>query len=143
MTLLFDPFESIVLFFSGATRTGFFYADLSAEKKTPSVLVVNYVTQDGKSNWLEGFLLMSEFFLVPVWPILQPFSVLYFILALTFWYYPGMAVQFSFHKCHSTDQAQQLSMRRGFSKRASESETHSSDYNIYTRTDLWSALDEV
>ncbi|KAJ3565778.1 hypothetical protein NP233_g7422 [Leucocoprinus birnbaumii] len=41
MTLLFDPYESIVLFFS--------------------VLVVNYVVQDGKSNWLEGFLLMSEF----------------------------------------------------------------------------------
>ena len=27
----------------------------------PSVLVVNYVVQDGKSNWLEGFVLMSEF----------------------------------------------------------------------------------
>jgi len=26
-----------------------------------SVLVVNYVVQDGKSNWLEGFVLMSEF----------------------------------------------------------------------------------
>jgi len=53
MTLLFDPYESIVLFFS--------------------VLVVNYVVQDGKSNWLEGFLLM----------------LLYVILALTFWFYPG------------------------------------------------------
>ncbi|KAF9450331.1 calcium/proton exchanger [Macrolepiota fuliginosa MF-IS2] len=54
MTLLFDPYESIVLFFS--------------------VLVVNYVVQDGKSNWLEGFLLM----------------LLYVILALTFWFYPGV-----------------------------------------------------
>ncbi|KXN91725.1 Vacuolar calcium ion transporter [Leucoagaricus sp. SymC.cos] len=53
MTLLFDPYESIVLFFS--------------------VLIVNYVTQDGKSNWLEGFLLM----------------MLYVILAVTFWYYPA------------------------------------------------------
>jgi Ca2+/H+ antiporter len=38
LTLLFDPFESVVLFFA--------------------VLVVNYVVQDGKSNWLEGMILM-------------------------------------------------------------------------------------
>jgi len=53
MTLLFDPYESVVLFFS--------------------VLIVNYVVQDGKSNWLEGFILM----------------LLYVILGLTFWFYPG------------------------------------------------------
>ena len=38
LTMLFDPFESIVLFFS--------------------VLTVNYVVQDGKSNWLEGMILI-------------------------------------------------------------------------------------
>ncbi|KAI0671600.1 Sodium/calcium exchanger protein-domain-containing protein [Trametes maxima] len=54
LSMLFDPFESIVLFFS--------------------VLVVNYVVQDGKSNWLEGMILMC----------------LYIILALTFWFYPGV-----------------------------------------------------
>jgi len=53
MTLLFDPFESIVLFLS--------------------VLTVNYVVQDGKSNWLEGMILMC----------------LYIIIALVFWFYPG------------------------------------------------------
>ncbi|KAG2078544.1 calcium/proton exchanger [Suillus decipiens] len=53
LTLLFDPLESIVLFLS--------------------VLTVNYVVQDGKSNWLEGMILMC----------------LYMILAVTFWYYPG------------------------------------------------------
>jgi len=53
LTLLFDPLESIVLFLS--------------------VLTVNYVVQDGKSNWLEGMILMC----------------LYLILAVTFWYYPG------------------------------------------------------
>ncbi|OCH95484.1 calcium/proton exchanger [Obba rivulosa] len=53
LTLLFDPFESIVLFLA--------------------VLVVNYCVQDGKSNWLEGMILMC----------------LYVILAVTFWYYPG------------------------------------------------------
>jgi len=52
LTLLFDPFESIVLFLA--------------------VLTVNYVVQDGKSNWLEGMILMC----------------LYVIVAVTFWYYP-------------------------------------------------------
>lgn len=53
LTFLFDPLESIVLFVS--------------------VLTVNYVIQDGKSNWLEGMILMG----------------LYLILAVTFWFYPG------------------------------------------------------
>jgi Ca2+:H+ antiporter len=53
LTLLFDPLESIVLFLS--------------------VLTVNYAVQDGKSNWLEGMILMC----------------LYLILAVTFWFYPG------------------------------------------------------
>ncbi|KAG8213410.1 calcium proton exchanger [Butyriboletus roseoflavus] len=53
LTLLFDPLQSIVLFLS--------------------VLTVNYVVQDGKSNWLEGMILMC----------------LYLILCVTFWYYPG------------------------------------------------------
>jgi len=51
LPLLFDPYESIALFLS--------------------VLTVNYVVQDGKSNWLEGFILMG----------------LYVILAVSFWYY--------------------------------------------------------
>jgi len=55
LTLLFDPYESIAMFLA--------------------VLTVNYVVQDGKSNWLEGFILMG----------------LYLILAVTFWYYPGTA----------------------------------------------------
>ncbi|KAI9461600.1 calcium/proton exchanger [Lactarius psammicola] len=53
LTLLFDPFESVVLFLS--------------------VLTVNYVVQDGKSNWLEGMILMC----------------LYIIVGVTFWFYPG------------------------------------------------------
>ncbi|KAJ7170613.1 Calcium/proton exchanger [Mycena crocata] len=53
LTMLFDPFESIALFLS--------------------VLTVNYVVQDGKSNWLEGMLLMC----------------LYIILGTTFFFYPG------------------------------------------------------
>jgi len=53
ITMLFDPFESIVLFLS--------------------VLTVNYVVQDGRSNWLEGMILIC----------------LYVIIALVFWFYPG------------------------------------------------------
>lgn len=40
MTLLFDPLESVVLFLA--------------------VLTVNYTVQDGKSNWLEGMILMCK-----------------------------------------------------------------------------------
>jgi len=66
LTLLFDPFESIILFLS--------------------VLTVNYVVADGKSNWLEGVLLMG----------------LYIILAVIFWYYPGQDPDklFPSLKCH-------------------------------------------
>ncbi|KAH9053031.1 calcium/proton exchanger [Lactarius vividus] len=53
LPLLFDTFEAVVLFFS--------------------VLIVNYVLQDGKSNWLEGMILVC----------------IYTIFAVTFWFYPG------------------------------------------------------
>lgn len=53
LTLLFDPFESVTLFFA--------------------VLTVSYCVQDGKSNWLEGMVLMN----------------VYVILAVCFWFYPG------------------------------------------------------
>lgn len=53
MTLLFDPYESIVLFLS--------------------VLIVNQTLADGRSNWMEGMVLM----------------MLYIIIAVSFWYYPG------------------------------------------------------
>ncbi|KAF8625549.1 hypothetical protein AX15_005316 [Amanita polypyramis BW_CC] len=58
MSLLFDGYESIALFLS--------------------VLTVNYVVQDGKSNWLEGMILIC----------------LYLILAVTFWFYPGSDLGF-------------------------------------------------
>ncbi|KAJ7892005.1 calcium/proton exchanger [Mycena leptocephala] len=53
LTMLFDPFESIAVFLA--------------------VMTVNYVVQDGKSNWLEGMILMC----------------LYVILGTTFFFYPG------------------------------------------------------
>ncbi|KAI6038769.1 calcium/proton exchanger [Pisolithus marmoratus] len=57
LTLMFNPLESIVMFLT--------------------VLTVNYVIQDGRSNWLKGMVLMS----------------LYLILCVTFWYYPGMSTE--------------------------------------------------
>ncbi|PBL03717.1 calcium/proton exchanger [Armillaria gallica] len=53
LTLLFDLYESVAMFLT--------------------VLTVNYVVLFGKSNWLEGMILMC----------------LYVILCVTFWYYPG------------------------------------------------------
>ncbi|KAF8899949.1 Sodium/calcium exchanger protein-domain-containing protein [Gymnopilus junonius] len=64
LTLLFDPYESIAMFLT--------------------VLTVNYVVQDGKSNWLEGFILMC----------------LYVILAVTFWFYPGSDPSGVLASCH-------------------------------------------
>jgi len=77
LTLLFDPYESVALFLS--------------------VLTVNYVVQDGKSNWLEGLILMGMFS-CSILPRLTGDLCdlgLYLILAVTFWYYPGTEVKCS------------------------------------------------
>jgi len=48
------------------------------------VLAVGYATQDGRSNWLEGFLLMC----------------VYLIIAVSFWYYPsGQTPEAAFLVC--------------------------------------------
>ncbi|KIM64319.1 hypothetical protein SCLCIDRAFT_643720 [Scleroderma citrinum Foug A] len=54
--LLFDPFESVVLYIA--------------------VQTMNHVVADGKSNWLEGIILIG----------------LYVIIAVSFWFYPGMVL---------------------------------------------------
>ncbi len=53
LSLLFDEFESIVLFLS--------------------VILVNCTMADGRSNWLEGWLLM----------------LMYVVVAVAFWFYPS------------------------------------------------------
>jgi Ca2+:H+ antiporter len=75
LTMLFDPFESIVLFFS--------------------VLTVNYVVQGGKSNWFEGMILtcLCVLTFLTVTFLLELTRVVlgrrYVIVALVFWFYPG------------------------------------------------------
>ncbi|KZT41251.1 calcium/proton exchanger [Sistotremastrum suecicum HHB10207 ss-3] len=64
LTLLFDPFESITLFLA--------------------VITVNYVVADGKTNWLEGVILMN----------------LYIIIATTFWFYGGSDPSGVLNTCH-------------------------------------------
>ncbi|KAG7451190.1 uncharacterized protein BT62DRAFT_990819 [Guyanagaster necrorhizus] len=64
LALLFDPFESLVLYISVQTMT--------------------YVVSDGKSNWLEGIILIG----------------LYIIIAVSFWYYPGSPLPSSLAACH-------------------------------------------
>jgi len=61
--MLFDPFESVVLYVS--------------------VHTMNYVVADGKSNWMEGLILIC----------------LYFIIAITFWFYPGSNLPSSLATC--------------------------------------------
>jgi len=77
ITMLFDPFESIVLFLS--------------------VLTVNYVVQDGRSNWLEGMILICLFVLRLFFFFFSGltrvmFERRYIIIALVFWFYPGTAL---------------------------------------------------
>ncbi|KAI0033077.1 Sodium/calcium exchanger protein-domain-containing protein [Vararia minispora EC-137] len=66
--LLFDPFETMVLFMS--------------------VYTMGYVIADGKSNWLEGALLIC----------------LYVIIAVAFWFYPGSTFSSTLAVC-SADNA--------------------------------------
>ncbi|TFY83290.1 hypothetical protein EWM64_g720 [Hericium alpestre] len=56
LAMLFDPFESVVLYIS--------------------VNVMGYVVADGKSNWLEGAILIC----------------LYIIIAVSFWFYPALSL---------------------------------------------------
>ncbi|KIK63046.1 hypothetical protein GYMLUDRAFT_41354 [Collybiopsis luxurians FD-317 M1] len=63
LSLLFDPFQSLVLYLSVQTMT--------------------HVVGDGKSNWLEGAILIS----------------LYVVIAVSFWFYPGSNLQASLAVC--------------------------------------------
>ena len=74
---MFDPFESIVMFFAGMYLLRLL--KIRDQSELCLVLVVNYTVQDGRSNWLEGMILMC----------------LYIILAVVFWYYPGTCLLFA------------------------------------------------
>ncbi|KAF9524823.1 Sodium/calcium exchanger protein-domain-containing protein [Crepidotus variabilis] len=65
LSLLMDPFQSMVLYIA--------------------VNTMGYVVADGKSNWLEGGILMC----------------LYVIIAVTFWFYPGANLPVSLTTCTS------------------------------------------
>lgn len=60
LTLLFDPYESIAMFLAGNWFLSYLCMLIAYNHLFP-VLTVNYVVQDGKSNWLEGFILMGMF----------------------------------------------------------------------------------
>lgn len=66
LALLFDPFETVVLYIS--------------------VHIMGYVVADGKSNWLEGVILIS----------------LYLVIAVTFWFYPGSSFSSNLAVCVDT-----------------------------------------
>jgi len=52
---------------------------------------MSYVVADGKSNWLEGVILVCKSFPIPVLVLLLKPSIpgLYIIIAVSFWFYPG------------------------------------------------------
>ncbi|KAH9031068.1 Sodium/calcium exchanger protein-domain-containing protein [Lactarius hengduanensis] len=63
LPLLFDPFESIVRF--------------------PAIHIMGYVVADGKSNWLEGAILIC----------------FYINIAVSFWFYPGSTYSSTLGSC--------------------------------------------
>ena len=66
LTLLFDPYESVALFLSGNEFFILLMHGLWLTNILSPVLTVNYVVQDGKSNWLEGFVLMCMTSYIPM-----------------------------------------------------------------------------
>lgn len=61
LTLLFDPFESIVLFLAGECTKKRYVIWFSLIEVLKIVLTVAFCINDGRSNWLEGLILMSEY----------------------------------------------------------------------------------
>lgn len=58
LTLLFDPFESMCVHLKGTPHL-FVLLTPAISAVFLAVITVNYAVADGKSNWLEGLLLMS------------------------------------------------------------------------------------
>lgn len=56
LTLLFDLYKSIALFLAGGSTPVHVVQGLMSE--VHPVLTVSYVVQDGRSNWLEGMVLL-------------------------------------------------------------------------------------
>jgi len=75
LTLLFDPLETVVLFFS--------------------VLLVKFSVEDGKSHWMSGIALtgMSHIIFHFCWSIYWSrrllLSGVYILIAIAFWHFPG------------------------------------------------------
>jgi Ca2+:H+ antiporter len=91
LALLFDPFESIVLYISGLFK---FSKSLHAFELNDVLLVhtMSYVVADGKSNWLEGLILIGKMSTLKYLTLKSSHSLstgLYVVAAVTFWFYPG------------------------------------------------------
>lgn len=67
---------------------------------------MNYVVADGKSNWMEGLILVcesfametSDFLLIDIWVL-----GLYVIIAISFWFYPGSNMASALATCTLKD----------------------------------------
>ena len=66
---------------------------------------MGYVVADGKSNWLEGVILICGHFHPKTWQVVltrHSNPGLYIIVAVSFWFYPGKCCWLSFH-CTDVD----------------------------------------
>ena len=116
LPLLFDTFEAIVLFMSGLSFPSMRLLNSCTDQiLLCTVLLANYVLKDGKSNWMEGMILICTFiqyfrwayhdchFTMHLFQLLAHNCVLgiFAIFAVTFCYYPGSNVPDSLIGCGS------------------------------------------
>jgi hypothetical protein len=104
LALLFDPFESLVSLHKGAFGAGthlnhaglvylwyvpcFKFRLKKSDAESFVVQVMTYVMDDGKSNYLEGIVLLCKS-RDCLWRKHLSSAGLYIIIAVSFWFYPG------------------------------------------------------
>ncbi|KAJ3512673.1 hypothetical protein NLJ89_g3395 [Agrocybe chaxingu] len=94
LSLLMDPFQSMASF------ANLLYEDPHPNVPPALVHTMNYVVADGKSNWLEGVILICEY--LPSMRMASEANTsagLYVIIAVSFWFYPGSNISNSLAVC--------------------------------------------
>ena len=65
-----------------------------------AVNVMTYVVGDGKSNWLEGAILICRLYLLPCVSTVTNIGVGFYInVAVSFWFYPGSTYSSTLGNC--------------------------------------------
>lgn len=99
LSLLFDPFMSLV----SSQFSPFLKQTYTIQVLYLSVQTMGFVVADGKSNWMEGVILICEFFppehRCSLLTILA--TAFYVIVAVSYWFYPGSTFASSLAVCHA------------------------------------------